>query len=48
MYIVIKYCEKLINVLLFFYCFDRINIDNTQMLFYFPNFDGAKMLIHKL
>jgi len=28
MYIIIKYCEKLINVLLLFLCFVRISIDN--------------------
>jgi len=47
MYIIIKYCEKLINVLLFFYCFDRINIDNTAIIL-LSNIDGAKMLIYKI
>jgi len=29
MYIIIKYCEKQIYVLiLFFYCFDKTNVDN--------------------
>jgi len=34
MYIIIKYREQLKNVLLFFYCFDIINISDTQTLFY--------------
>jgi len=43
MYIIIKYCEKQIDVLLFFYCFDIINIDNTQTLFYFQTLMELKL-----